>query len=68
MLRGKAGDIVEKLLVPDMVIVGDRFKCNLIERCFGALKRYRRIAARFDRNDFHFMSFLYLACSLIWLN
>lgn len=41
---------------------------NLIERCFGTLKRFRRIATRFDRNDSHFMSFLYLACSLLWLN
>jgi transposase len=41
---------------------------NLIERCFGRLKIYRRIATRFDRNDTHFMGFLYLACSLFWIN
>jgi transposase len=41
---------------------------NRIERCFGRLKMYRRIATRFDRNDTHFLSFLYLACSLFWLN
>lgn len=41
---------------------------NRIERCFGRLKQYRRIATRFDRNDSHFMGFLYLACSLFWLN
>jgi transposase len=41
---------------------------NLIERCFGKLKIHRRIATRFDRNDSHYMAFLYLACSLIWLN
>ena len=40
---------------------------NLIERCFGTLKRYRRIATRFDRNETRFLSFLYLACSLLWL-
>ncbi len=34
---------------------------NLIERCFGKLKVHRRIATRFDRNDIHFMGFLYLA-------
>jgi transposase len=41
---------------------------NLIERCFGKLKLYRRIATRFDRNDSHFIAFLYLACSLFWIN
>ena len=41
---------------------------NRIERCFGQLKLCRRIATRFDRNDTHFISFLYLACSLFWLN
>lgn len=41
---------------------------NRIERCFGWLKRYRRIATRFDRNDSHFLAFLYLAASLLWLN
>lgn len=40
---------------------------NRIERCFGTLKRHRRIATRFDRNDSHFLGFLYLACSLLWL-
>lgn len=41
---------------------------NLIERCFGKLKLHRRIATRYDRNDAHFLGFLYLACSLLWLN
>jgi transposase len=41
---------------------------NLIERCFGKLKIYRRIVTGFDRNDSHFLGFLYLACSLFWIN
>lgn len=41
---------------------------NRIERYFGALKMHRCIATRFDRNDAHFLGFLYLACSLLWLN
>ena len=40
---------------------------NLIERCFGKLKMHRRIATRFDRNDSHYLGFLFLACSLLWL-
>ena len=42
-------------------------KRNSIERCFGRLKYWRRIATRFDRNDSHFMGFVFLAASLIWL-
>ena len=40
---------------------------NRIERCFCTLKRHRRIATRFDRNDAHFLGFLYLAAALLWL-
>jgi len=49
----------------DKKLYGQR---NLIERCFGKLKVHRRIATRFDRNDAHFLAFLYLACSILWLN
>lgn len=49
----------------DKKLYGQR---NLIERCFGRLKLHRRIATRVDRNDSHFISFLYLACSILWLN
>ncbi len=41
---------------------------NRIECGFGRIKLHRRIATRFDRNDSHFLSFLYLACSILWLN
>ena len=40
---------------------------NLIERCFGKLKKHRRIATRFDRNDSHFMGFLFLGAALLWI-
>ncbi|ADV00732.1 transposase IS4 family protein [Alicycliphilus sp. B1] len=40
---------------------------NAIERCFGRLKQYRRIATRYDRKDAHFMAFLCLAASLTWV-
>lgn len=43
-------------------------KRNRIERCFCRLKSWRRIATRFDRNDSHFMGFVYFAASLLWLN
>lgn len=40
---------------------------NLVERCFNKLKHFRRIATRFDRLDCHFMAFLNLAATVIWL-
>ncbi len=40
---------------------------NLIERAFNKLKRFRRIATRYDRKAFYFKSFLYLAASLMWI-
>jgi len=40
---------------------------NLIERTFNKLKRFRRLATRYDRKAVYFKSFLYLAASLMWL-
>jgi len=40
---------------------------NRIERCFGTLKKHRRLATRFDRNDACLLSFVFLAASLLWL-
>lgn len=40
---------------------------NLIERTFNKLKRFRRIATRYDRKALYFRSFLYLAASLLWM-
>jgi transposase len=40
---------------------------NLIERTFNKLKRFRRLATRYDRKAIYFGSFLYLAASLLWL-
>ncbi|TCP09373.1 IS4 family transposase [Crenobacter luteus] len=39
---------------------------NAIERCFGRLKQWRRLATRYDRKACHFMAFLCLAAFLIW--
>ncbi len=40
---------------------------NLIERAVGKLKRFRRIATRYDRKAVYFKSFVYLAASLVWI-
>jgi transposase len=39
---------------------------NCIERSFGRLKDYRRIATRFDRNIKNFVGALCLAAVVIW--
>lgn len=40
---------------------------NLIERFFARLKRFRRIATRYDKLASSFQSFVHLACAFIWL-
>lgn len=40
---------------------------NLIERCFNKLKHFRRIATRYDRRAANFLSFIYLAAALQWI-
>ena len=40
---------------------------NRIERCFNKRKHFHHIATRFDRRDVYFLSFLHLACTLLWL-
>lgn len=40
---------------------------NRIERCFNKLKHFRRMATRYDRRDVHFLSFIHLASTMIWM-
>jgi transposase len=40
---------------------------NRIERCFNKLKHFRRCATRFDRRAVHFLSFVHIAASIIWM-
>ena len=39
---------------------------NAIERCFNKLKHFRHIATRYDRRAINFLSFIHLACAMIW--
>lgn len=41
---------------------------HLIENFFAKLKQYRAIATRYDKTDLNFLSAIYLAASVIWLN
>ncbi|MEO0520981.1 MAG: transposase, partial [Cyanobacteria bacterium P01_A01_bin.116] len=41
---------------------------HLIENFFAKLKQYRAIATRYDKTDRNFLSAIYLAASVIWLN
>ena len=40
----------------------------LIENFFAKLKQYRGIATRYDKTAQNFLSAIYLAASIIWLN
>ena len=40
---------------------------NRIERCFNKLKHFRRFATRFDRRAIHFLAFIHLAATMIWM-
>ena len=40
---------------------------NRIERCFNQLKHFRRFATRYDRLSAHFMAFIQLAATMIWM-
>jgi len=40
---------------------------NLIERFFGRVKQFRRIATRYDKLATSFLSFVHLACTIVWL-
>ena len=40
---------------------------NRIERCFNRLKHFRRFATRYDRRAIHFLAFIQLAATMIWL-
>jgi transposase len=40
---------------------------NLIERFFGRIKQFRRIATRYDKLASSFLPFVHLACTIVWL-
>lgn len=40
---------------------------NRVERCFNKLKHFRRFATRFDRLARHYLAFVHIAASLLWI-
>lgn len=40
---------------------------NKVERFFGRLKHYRRIATRYEKTARNYLSMIYLASAMIWL-
>jgi transposase len=40
---------------------------NRIERCFNKLKHFRRFATRYDRLASHYLAFIHIAASIIWM-
>ena len=54
-----------KVTIPhDQALYRER---NRIERCFNKLKHFRRLATRYDRRACHFLAFLCLASSMLWM-
>ncbi|WP_291971471.1 transposase, partial [Candidatus Symbiopectobacterium sp.] len=41
---------------------------NVVERCFGRLKEYRRIATRYDKTARNYLSMVKLGCILLFYN
>jgi transposase len=54
----------KKIIPHDLTLYRER---NLIERCFNKLKHFRRLATRYDRRACHFLAFLCLAASMLWM-
>jgi transposase len=40
---------------------------NLVERLVGKLKKFRRVATRYDKLDPHYLAFVQLASAMVWL-
>ena len=40
---------------------------NLVERLVGKLKRFRRVATRYDKLTPHYLAFVQLASIVLWL-
>ena len=38
-----------------------------VERLFSRLKQFRRVATRYDKLDRHFLAFVHLAATVLWL-
>lgn len=38
-----------------------------IERLFSRLKQFRRVATRYDKLDTHFLAFIHLAATVLWI-
>ena len=38
-----------------------------VERLFSRLKQFRRVATRYDKLDRHFLAFIHLAATVLWL-
>lgn len=38
-----------------------------VERLFSRLKQFRRVATRYDKLDTHFLAFIHLAATVLWL-
>lgn len=42
-------------------------KRHPVERLFSRLKQFRRVATRYDKLDAHFLAFIHIAATILWL-
>lgn len=40
---------------------------NVVERCIGRLKQFRRIATRYEKRALNYLGFIHLVAILLWL-
>jgi transposase len=41
---------------------------NVVERCIGRLKQFRRIATRYEKRALNYVAFLHLVAIILWLS
>ena len=54
----------KKIIRHDKALYRER---NRIERCFNKLKHFRRLATRYDRRACHYLAFVCLAGTMLWM-
>ena len=42
-------------------------ECNLVERLFGKLKQFRRVATRYDKHIQNYLGFVAIAAIVLWI-
>ncbi|GJK46617.1 hypothetical protein SM87_03042 [Klebsiella pneumoniae] len=53
----------QQMVVHSLIVMLDAYRNrNVVERCFGCLKEYRRIATRYDKTARNYLAMVKLGC------